>query len=86
MGLEYLPTVLPLNNPVNVGQDTSSIDPMGIQGCQFFRNKAVHSLGKGNKPMDPAMWNTKKQLPLRKDESKDQKILCFFLLICLNYL
>lgn len=55
MGLEYLPTVLPLNNPVNVGQDTSSIDPMGIQGCQFFRNKAVHSLGKGNKPMDPAM-------------------------------
>ena len=34
MGLKDLPTFLPLNNPLNVGQDTSSIDPMGIQGCQ----------------------------------------------------
>lgn len=38
--------LLLLNNPVNVGQNTSSIDPMGIQGCHFFRNKASHSLGK----------------------------------------
>lgn len=55
MGLKDLPTFLPLNNPVNVGQNTSSIDPMGIQGCHFFRNEASHSLGNGNKPMGPAM-------------------------------
>lgn len=41
MGLKDLPTFLPLNNPLNVGQDTSSIDLMGIQGCQFFRNESA---------------------------------------------
>lgn len=66
MGLKDLPTFLPLNNPLHVGQDTSSIDPMGIQGCQVQQTNGSRHV------------KHKKQLLLRKDESKAQKILCCF--------